>query len=151
MKMQSLKLFVAAAAIAIFTVSSAYAQQVLKFDVPFQFQIGKAKLDAGKYEMRQLDNSKYLLRNAETGKSSIVVSLAQAGTNESTKSEKLVFNRYGNVYFMRQLFVKTGTAGRELGESSAERKLRKNSNNDDEKLAKLSAERETIAVNAVKQ
>jgi hypothetical protein len=151
MKMQSLKLFVAATAIAIFTVSSAYAQQVLRFDVPFQFQIGKAKLDAGKYEIRPLDNSKYLLRNTETGKSSIVVSLAQAGANESTKSEKLVFNRYGSVYFMRQLFVKTGTAGRELGESSAERKLRKNSNSDDEKLAKLSAERETIAINAVKK
>ncbi len=151
MKMQSLKLFVAAAAIAIFTVSSAYAQQVLKFDVSFQFQIGKAKLDAGKYEMRQLDSSKFLLRNVETGKTGIVVSLAQAGTNESSESEKIVFNRYGNVYFMRQLFVKTGTAGREIGESSAERKLRKNSNNDDEKLAKISVERETVAVNAIKK
>jgi hypothetical protein len=149
MKMQSIKLFVAAAAIAIFTVSSAYAQQVLKFDVPFQFQIGKAKLDAGKYEMRQLDSSKFLLRNAETGKTGIVVSLAQAGTNESSESEKIVFNRYGNVYFMRQLFVKTGTAGREIGESSAEKNIRKNSESD-EKLAKTSTKRETVAI-AVKK
>ncbi len=149
MKMQSLKLFVTAAAIAIFTVSSAYAQQVLKFDVPFQFQIGKAKLDAGKYEMRQLDSSKFLLRNAETGKTGIVVSLAQAGANESSTAEKIVFNRYGNVYFMRQLFVKTGTAGREIGESSAEKNIRKTGESDD-KLAKTSTKRETVAI-AVKK
>jgi hypothetical protein len=150
MKMQSIKLFVAAIAIAILSAASVSAQGVVKFDIPFQFHIGKEKLDAGKYEIKQMTGSRYLFRNTKTGASRLVVSIAESGTNESSVAEKLVFNRYGNVYFMRQLFVKNGTAGRELGESSAERRLRKVSNSNDDRLAKRVSNLETIALTASK-
>ena len=65
MKLQSLKLFVATLVIGIFAVSSAFAQQSLDFEIPFDFQIGKTQMKAGKYEMRKLNSKKFILRNIE--------------------------------------------------------------------------------------
>ncbi len=135
MKSQSFKLFVATLVIGLFTVGSAFAQGNLSFNIPFDFQVGKHKLESGKYEMQRLDNSKFILKNVETNSSTIVITSGSAGT-DSTKIENLIFNRYGETYFLRQVFAVRGTAGRETGESKAESKIRKNLFEDEPKLAK---------------
>ncbi len=124
MKSQSLKLFVAALIVGLFTVGSAFAQS-LSFNVPFDFQIGKTKLESGKYEMRKLDSTKYLFRNTTNKQSVIVVSDSQIGTESSVNIEQLVFNRYGETCFLRQIFADRNNVGRELSESKSERNLRR--------------------------
>ena len=70
MKKQSLKLFAAALVLGIFTVlasaNSARAQNVLNFNVPFEFSVGNKTMPAGSYDLRKLNSSRYILRNAET-------------------------------------------------------------------------------------
>jgi hypothetical protein len=151
MKMQSLKLFVATMVICLFAVGSAFAQSNLSFNIPFDFQVGKSKLDAGKYEVKWLDSSKFILKNVETESSSIVVTSGQAGTDISTKTEQIVFNRYGDKYFLRQIFAKQGTTGRELGETKYEKNVRKNLYTAEPNLAKNRAKVEQVTVNSTQK
>jgi hypothetical protein len=125
MKSQSLKLFVATLVIGIFAVGSAFAQQNLGFEIPFDFQIGEKQFDAGKYEIQKLDIAKYVLKNVETNKSMIIVTDGQVGIENSVKKEKIVFNRYGKTYFLREIYAARGTVGRGLYETKSEKRIRK--------------------------
>ncbi|MEZ5424822.1 MAG: hypothetical protein R2747_01035 [Pyrinomonadaceae bacterium] len=148
MRSSLFKLYAAALIIGIAAVGSAFAQQTMTFNVPFDFQIGKEKHDAGKYEMRTLDNAKFLLKNVETGENMILVSGAQVGDERTVETQKLVFNRYGETYFLREVYARAGTVGRELTESKAERKIRQNRRKDDPQLADNKSEPAKVTVNS---
>lgn len=142
MKTQSLKLLVAALVIGIFATGSVFAQQNLGFEIPFDFQIGKNQLDAGKYEIRKLDMAKYVLKNVETNKSMIIVTDGQVGVERSVKVENLVFNRYGDTYFLREIYATRGNVGRSLYETKSEKRIRK------QNLAENKSKSEQVSINS---
>lgn len=127
MKTQFLRFFVLSFSFFLFS-ASAFAQSgdQNSFEIPFSFQVGKAKLPAGKYEVKRISSSSFLLRN-ETGNAT-VIALSPMSINEkvSEPSEKLVFNRYGKNYFLRQIFPNRNAAGRGLNESNSEKIIRQN-------------------------
>lgn len=129
MKKQSLKLFAAALALGVFailaTANPAKAQDILKFEVPFEFNVGGEKMSAGNYDLKKINTSRYLLRNTETKEKMIVVFGTDIAKKGETKAESLVFNRYGETYFLRQLFVNSNQPGKEILESKQERWIRK--------------------------
>lgn len=128
MKLQSLKFFALAfviGAAAVFgSAISANAQTPLAFETSFDFNVGGAKLKAGKYELSRIGNGKYVLRTDSERTGRIIISLAPVGDG-SNKTEKVVFSRYGGRYFLRRVFTNRGAAGFDIGESSAEREIRK--------------------------
>lgn len=145
MRSQSLKLFAIALVIgaaAFFgTVGTAAAQSKLVFETNFDFQVANDKMPAGKYELQKIARGKYVLRSVSSNASRIIFSEVTAG-DEKTRVEKVVFNRYGDRYFFREIFAKRGAAGVDVGESSAEKEVRKG----DDQLAKNTDSRRRVTV-----
>ena len=128
MKSHSLKLFAMAfvlGLVSIFAVASASAQTKLSFEAPFEFHVGKDKLAAGKYALTRIEYGKYMLKNIETEKSRIVIFDSSLINKEEAADQRVVFNRYGETYFLRGLFEKQGAEGRELLESKYEKQVRR--------------------------
>lgn len=123
MKILNIKSFVLSlffAIIAIFSSNAVFAQSNnSSVEIPFEFHIGNEIVSAGKYELRRISPNTFLLINDS------VKILAQTplmlDDKKSATAEKLVFNRYGNEYFLRQIFTGSNSVGRGLYESKAEK------------------------------
>ena len=154
MKTQSFKLFAAALVLglaAVFgTAASANAQDKMTFEVPFAFYVGKDKLAAGKYEIARVSEAGYWLRNVEAGTSSLVRFNLQTPGLDRAESEKVVFNRYGDTYFLRNLYDRAGDIGRGLTESKLEKELRRGGRENQEQLADKKKKPEQVSVNVTR-
>ena len=99
---------------------SAYAQTVnLKADVPFNFIIRGATLPAGEYTIQGLGDGPIAVRGPNPKANTIVLSQRCASIN-AVKQSKLVFHRYGDRYFLAQLWVAGSDSGRQLPKSPRE-------------------------------
>jgi hypothetical protein len=99
----------------------------LEVNIPFEFQIGSQTLPAGEYSVKRLTQNSVLVRSLDGERSAIAQTPGSITTDESGKAtqEKLVFNQYGNQYFLSQVWMARGSDGRELYKSSAEHKAAK--------------------------
>ena len=107
---------------------SAIAQTVhVRADIPFSFAVGSKTLPAGTYDVRTIDgrDSKMLLLQARDGNSSMMVGSNAAQNLKPADKTKLVFNRYGNRYFLSEIWVNGATLGRQLLKTSRETELTK--------------------------
>ncbi len=95
---------------------------LFKVAVPFEFRLGNAHLPAGNYTVFHV-GSKWILLQSEDGKATalapVMVSSAPAGQSAS----KLVFNRYGNLYFLSQVWTEEDDQMHECHKSVAEQTL----------------------------
>lgn len=97
------------AAIALFAVASTFgaahasAQQAyqLRVDVPFDFTVSNKVLAAGHYTILPVRDDLIEIQN-QNGQTT-VLSAAYPNSGPSQHSAALVFNRYGNEYFLRQV------------------------------------------------
>ena len=95
-------------------------------DIPFDFTVGEKSMPAGKYIVAKHQNTSHLL--VVTGKDSNKSAYAMFNDRTKTRgAEKtvLVFHRYGNEYFLSQMWAAGESTGTELPPSKAERKARK--------------------------
>jgi len=100
---------------------SAFAQTVnLKADVPFNFIIRGATLPAGEYTIQGMgDGSAIAVRGASPKANTIVLS-QRCTSRDAAKQSKLVFHRYGDRYFLSQVWIAGNDSGRELLKSPRE-------------------------------
>ena len=128
-------------------VVSVQAQSETKLDVniPFDFQIGNKVLPAGEYSVKRLTQSSMLIRSADGQQSAIAVTprTIRGGADEKAVQERLVFHRFGNQYFLAQVWMARGSEGRELNKSKAERRAA-----DDSSLAMGGAKPQKVEVAA---
>jgi hypothetical protein len=132
MKTQLLSKVILLGALLILTSAGSATAQSLsnrpKFDIPFDFAFGETKLPAGKYTVGRALNSSDDLSisiSDSAGRSKAIV-LSQAVTKSQRESRaSLVFHRYGDQYFLVQVFPAGGATGRQLRESRLERKVQK--------------------------
>jgi hypothetical protein len=98
------------------------AQEPLLVNIPFAFTAGSIALPAGEYRVEKLalDSSMLLIRCTDGSAAKIVPSIA-ADANGTPTQSKLVFHRYGNRYFLSQVWVAGHSQGRELPESAKEK------------------------------
>ena len=94
----------------------------LEADIPFTFHAGEAKLPPGKYIIRVLDGSDLGAMEIQSadGRTSALFEVREAQDSTSPKKTELVFNHYGNRYFLSKLFdegEKLGSAVVESGYS----------------------------------
>ena len=100
---------------------SAYAQTLnLKADVPFNFIISGATLPAGEYTIQGLGAGSAIAVRGPNPKANIVVLSQRCASIDATKQSKLVFHRYGDRYFLTQLWVAGSDSGRQLAKSPRE-------------------------------
>ncbi len=100
------------------------AQEPMLVNIPFAFVAGNATLPAGEYRVEKLDGNSpvVLIRCSDAGAAAMVLSnVAQA--KETQTQSKLVFKRYGNHYFLSQVWTAGSIRGRELLKSRAEKEI----------------------------
>jgi hypothetical protein len=100
------------------------AQEPLVVNIPFEFVAGKATLPAGEYRVEKLEKGSVvvLIRHASPGVSAMVMTMA-AQANEPQSDSKLVFNRYGNRYFLSEYWSAGSSGGRRLLKSAREKEI----------------------------
>jgi len=113
---------VVVAAFAIASVSQAlHAQGPTKLGtatVPFAFQAGTAHFVPGAYSISTRPDDLLLIRGAS--KSAVAMAMRNVGRERSTVSQ-LVFRRYGNRYFLREVWTEGSIDHLSCLESKAER------------------------------
>lgn len=119
----------------------------LTITVPFDFQVNDKKYEAGEYEIQRLNENLFLIRKADGEASGLVSSSIGAGNASQIKEEKIVFQRYGSKYFLREIYHQRQTSGRLLNESKSEKRARKEAAESEDNLAQKKSEKvEILAV-----
>ena len=134
MKRKVIKRLMILSLVSIFTlcavVASANAQLSvpIRAKIPFDFSLGDKKLAAGEYTFSRLsgiaDNRTMLVRSEDSSTrmfQSTLVAQVLTPKNESI----LVFHKYGDQYFLEQIWTSGEQEGTQLSESRSERTIRR--------------------------
>jgi hypothetical protein len=102
--------------------TSASAQNKSRANIPFDFRVGSALLPAGSYDIDSSDSHALWIRN-QNGHGS-VVALAMITSGETTPAARLVFNRYGEQYFLSETLTASGECEKKFAPSKLEKGVR---------------------------
>jgi hypothetical protein len=102
----------------------AQADEPMLVNIPFAFVAGNVTLPAGEYRVQKLDENSavVLIRCSEPSAAAMVLSNATQAKQLQTQS-KLIFNRYGNRYFLSQVWKAGSIRGRQLSKSPREKEI----------------------------
>lgn len=107
--------------------SKAHAQisGTLEVDIPFQFHVGDVKLPAGKYIIRPLDDNDLTIMEITStdGSTAALFDVQDAQANTTPANSELIFNKYGDRYFLSKLFDEGNPDGSELPKSRYEKRV----------------------------
>ena len=99
----------------------------IQADIPFNFTVGDATLSAGKYEVRRIEDlaQNILEIRSVDGRASVIFDATPAQTKDTRPSDQseLVFDKYGDRYFLSQIWVEGTSTGNELLKSRMEKKV----------------------------
>jgi hypothetical protein len=120
--------FALVALLAAFMVGDSVAQTIrMKAAVPFEFIVNGSTLPAGQYTIQSFgtaDGRTLLVRNANVDRKTTVNGIGLESL-EPAKETKLVFHRYGNRYFLAQVWIAGSEGGQEFPKSHREAELAK--------------------------
>jgi hypothetical protein len=113
------------------TVTSVHAQGLtMSYTIPFDFDVGGKTLPAGEYYLqRSMDNSRVVTQICNRDKT-LRIYLPQTHPVQDLEVQldsksKLVFNRYGDQFFLSQVWVLERRIGEELPKNAKERHLQR--------------------------
>lgn len=113
-------------AIAFATALAANAQSASKVvaDVPFAFVVGDETFNAGEYTLKATNapENGLMIQNAN-GKSETLRLTYPIEPKQNKRSARLVFHRYGQKYFLAEIWTGAGKVGRHLLKSRQERAI----------------------------
>ncbi len=103
----------------------ALAQDSMVVNIPFAFVAGNAALPAGEYRVQKSDrdSSVLLVHCSDPTAAAFVVTMPAQQKRDWQTESKLVFNRYGNRYFLSQVWTAGYRQGRQLSKSPREKEL----------------------------
>ena len=91
---------VSAIGLALILVASASAQTWrLSADIPFSFNVGDQEMQSGRYTVTILGDSALLIQSVDSKKTALSLSNSML-TPSNLKNGKLMFNLYGDQYFL---------------------------------------------------
>jgi hypothetical protein len=147
MKKQTLRIFVMFTLFAILAVASVHAQSSREqtANIPFSFTVADKTFPAGEYIIQRLnpssDKAAIAVKSADGHMNKIVLTTPVQAA-KMRENAKLVFNHYGDQYFLAQVWTPADNTGLEVPQSKSERTLARNSRQ------QRDAERTTIALNS---
>jgi hypothetical protein len=131
MKKVSKKLFAMYLGVTLLAAGSLFAASTdtIRATIPFDFMIGRQAFSAGDYSIREVTRpGALILRRADDG--SARAFLANSARRTTLREEtQLLFSRYGNRYFLREIWVAGEWSGHELPRSAAEKEAATMSHN----------------------
>jgi hypothetical protein len=121
--------------------AAANAAPSTSFRIPFDFVIAGKTLPAGEYvvERSTLFSATGLSIRSVDKNAGVYVLTAAVESNERPDDSKLVFNRYGDRYFLSEFWTSGQTSGRKVTKSGEERGLER-------EAARGAAQPERVAV-----
>lgn len=129
MKKHSLKIFLMFGLFAILAASSAQAQTVAReqtVNIPFSFVVGDKTFAAGSYTVARVNprtDPSPLVIKSEDGRAKKLVLTTSVRASKAQGAARLVFNRYGDQYFLAQVWTQSDIAGLEIPRSRSEKTL----------------------------
>ena len=139
MKKQALKTFTMFGLLLMLTAISVSAQSERSktTTIPFDFIVGQKILPAGEYTVRpnRKDSANVWLLQSRDGHASTLFTTMPVQASKTQEEAKLVFHKYGEQYFLSQIWTLGDATGRELMTRRLEREVAKNA-----------AERQTIVL-----
>jgi hypothetical protein len=104
---------------------SAHAQSItVVADVPFEFTVGGESLRAGEYSVRSFTTNGDVVLISTRNSSDGVIRLTQTiEARIAPKQGKLVFHRYGQRYFLSEVWTPGERTGRQLRKCDEERAI----------------------------
>ena len=146
MKKQNLRNILMFSLFAILAVANLHAQSSREqtANIPFSFTVADKTFPAGEYRVERLnpssDKAAIAIKSADGHMSKIVLTMP-VQSNVTRETARLVFNHYGDQYFLAQVWTPADNTGLAVPESKTERTLARNS-------GQREPERATIALNA---
>ena len=146
MKKQNLRIFLMFGLLAILAPLSAHAQSgnVQTADIPFSFTVGDKSFPAGRYIVTRVNPASsqavLAIKSADGRMSKLVLTNDIQAARTSAKA-KLVFNHYGERYYLSQVWTPADRTGLQLPKSRSERALARNN-------GQREPERTTIALSS---
>ena len=124
---QLLSMFVALVFVLTMHSTKAQAQIVgnLEVDIPFQFHAGNAKLPPGKYTIRMLENTDLTVMEiiSVDNSTSALFEVGRSQASSAPAKSELIFNKYGNRYFLAKVFDEGNPTGSQVLESRYEKRI----------------------------
>jgi len=124
---QLLSMFIALVFVLTMHSTKAQAQIVgnLEVDIPFQFHAGNAKLPPGKYTIHLLENTDLTVMEITSvdNSTSALFEVERAQANSAPAKSELIFNKYGNRYFLAKVFDEGNPTGSQVLESRYEKRI----------------------------
>lgn len=93
--------------------------------VPFPFHVGDTKLPAGTYRIHVLDrdDGSVLEISSADGSVSALFDVGSTQANTTPAKTELIFNKYGNHYFLSKMYDEGEASGSEVVKSRYEKRL----------------------------
>jgi len=104
---------------------SAQSGNRLTVSIPFDFDAGGVKLEAGDYSVKRVSTNALLFRNELSKKSVVVLAPISVHRSRTDLPEGMTFRRYGNEYFLAEIWTNQAADGRAFNVSKAEKRLAK--------------------------
>ncbi len=128
MKKQAVRFFAMATLLITLSVGSSFAHGSefgLRANIPFDFVIGTKTLPRGTYTVNLLNTipNVLVISGQDNNEGALAISFTVSAEDTEDNSPKLIFNRYGNEYFLSQVWSGAGLVGMELLKSQQEREL----------------------------
>jgi len=127
MSKQTLRNFTMLGLLLVITAASVQSQHHRKTftNIPFDFIVGDKILPAGEYRLQpnRSDSHTVWLVQSKNCRLSVFFLTRPAQSGEAQETAKLVFHRYGDQYFLSQIWQIGDKSGRELQQPHREREL----------------------------
>ena len=109
-------------------VGSAQAQQSIRVNIPFAFMADKAALPAGEYLVQRpaIGGPRVLMLQRVDGSAAAIVPAMSVQANDWQTETYLVFHRFGDSYFLSQIWTEGNKSGLQLYKSPREKELARN-------------------------
>jgi len=112
--------------LALLAASSAFGQDSLRVDVPFEFHVADAVMPAGLYYVGPSDRSTHNLLSLscfDCESQAVTLTSPVGGGSDVATEGRLMFNKYGETYFLSEVWVPGSSYGRSLFKSRTEREI----------------------------
>jgi hypothetical protein len=103
--------------------ASLLAQDSIHVKIPFDFTIGAQSFRAGDYAVKENLGSSVVAIQSADHRASVMALTYGVQAHTKPGEAKLVFHRYGDHYFLSQVWTGRNDAGRQLLPSRAEQEL----------------------------
>jgi hypothetical protein len=124
MKTRALVMAGVMALTAIASTRVAQAQELMVVNIPFDFVAGNSKLPAGEYSVQVSAPTHTLILIARKDSTTSAFMNTNAAVSAEPQSQsKLIFNRYGDRYFLSQVWREGYSQGRQLMKSDREKEM----------------------------